>query len=81
MDLYQDFQNTFPNFSLAEVNETEMKSTEGKEIWRNWIMKYENRVNDYNFGTLLRRNVSGDYTEENTMFGKSIVGIIYIIFI
>ncbi|RIA97338.1 putative polysaccharide biosynthesis protein [Glomus cerebriforme] len=71
-EIYQDFQNTFPNFSLIEINETEMKSTEGKEIWRNWIMKYEKRVNDYNFGTLLRRNVNGDYTEENTMFGKSI---------
>jgi hypothetical protein len=51
-----------------------MKSNEGKEIWRNWITKYEKRVIDYNFGTLLRRNVNGDYTEENTMFGKSIVG-------
>lgn len=37
-------------------------------------MKYEKRVSDYNFGTLLRKNVDGDYTEENTMFGKFIVG-------
>jgi hypothetical protein len=54
-----------------------MKSTNGKEIWRNWIMKYEKRVNDYNFGTLLRKNVDGDYTEENTMFGKLIVGALH----
>ncbi|CAB4494637.1 unnamed protein product [Rhizophagus irregularis] len=55
-------------FSLIEIDEEEMKSTNGKEIWRNWIMKYEKRVSDYNFGTLLRKNVDGDYTEENTMF-------------
>ncbi|EXX61440.1 uncharacterized protein OCT59_026423 [Rhizophagus irregularis] len=73
-EIYQDFQNTFPNFSLIEIDEEEMKSTNGKEIWRNWIMKYEKRVSDYNFGTLLRKNVDGDYTEENTMFGKFIVG-------
>lgn len=31
-------------------------------------MPYENKVQDYNFGTLLRIDHTKDYTEENTMF-------------
>ncbi|CAG8444466.1 8262_t:CDS:2 [Diversispora eburnea] len=49
------------------INEDVMKSDEGKISWREWIMKYEKKVNDYNFGTLLRKNASSDYTEENTI--------------
>ncbi|CAG8785950.1 17232_t:CDS:1, partial [Cetraspora pellucida] len=51
-----------------EVDEDAMKMPEAKNIWRESMMKYEKRVNDYNFGTLLRKNVNGGYTEENTIF-------------
>ena len=61
--------NTFPEVDLGDVDEDQLKSPKGKVKWREWIMKYENRVNDYNFGTLLRKNVKGDYTEDNTIFG------------
>ncbi|CAG8522864.1 6555_t:CDS:2, partial [Cetraspora pellucida] len=67
-EIYEDFMKTFPDFSIAEVDEDAMKMPEAKNIWREWMMKYEKRVNDYNFGTLLRKNVNGGYTEENTIF-------------
>ncbi|KAF0449733.1 DUF757-domain-containing protein [Gigaspora margarita] len=67
-EIYEDFMKTFPDFSIVDVDENGMKTPEAKNIWREWIMKYEKSVNDYNFGTLLRKNVNGDYTEENTIF-------------
>ncbi|CAG8634155.1 8651_t:CDS:2 [Paraglomus brasilianum] len=67
-EIYDDFMKTFPEVNLSDVDEDQLKSPEGKVKWREWIMKYENRVNDYNFGTLLRKNVKGDYTEDNTIF-------------
>lgn len=52
------------------LNEEEMKSKAGKERWRKFINAYEKReeVNDFNFGTLIRTDVSKEYSEENTMF-------------
>merc|ERR1712131_275227 len=43
-----------------------MKNKEGKEKWRNWCEQYKERVQDYNFGTLLRLDPSDDYTEKNS---------------
>lgn len=37
--------------------------------------KYEKRVNEYNFGSLIRIDCKEDYTEQNTMFGKFILFI------
>jgi hypothetical protein len=63
--LYQ----VFPDFDPAkELDEDEMKSKEGKEKWRNFMMKYEKTVDDYNFGTLLRRDAKAEYEEHTTMF-------------
>ncbi|RHZ46293.1 hypothetical protein Glove_627g24 [Diversispora epigaea] len=66
-EIYEDFKKSFPDFAVDVINEDVMKSDEGKISWREWIMKYEKKVNDYNFGTLLRKNASSDYTEENTI--------------
>ena len=39
----EDFQQTFPELdsveALTKLNENEMKSPQGKERWRNFIMK------------------------------------------
>ena len=32
-----------------------MKSKEGKEKWRNFMKAYEKTVDDFNFGTMLRK--------------------------
>lgn len=41
--IMEDFQQTFPELdsveALTKLNENEMKSPQGKERWRNFIMK------------------------------------------
>lgn len=48
--MYEDFQATFPEFaesagpqSVAKIDEEAMKSPAGKEKWRLFINKYENK--------------------------------------
>jgi len=47
-----------------------MKSAEGKNAWRALIKEFsdEKMVKDHNFGTLVRKDCRGDYTEENSIF-------------
>ena len=45
-----------------------MKSKTGKERWRKFIGEYENKVEDYNFGTMLRANPNSEYGEKDTIF-------------
>ena len=69
-DIYQHFKKEFPEFdSTGTINEDQMKSKEGKERWRNFMMAYEKRVDDYNFGTMLRANPKFEYGEKETIFG------------
>ncbi|KAG9827358.1 hypothetical protein KCU63_g15653, partial [Aureobasidium melanogenum] len=46
----------------------EMKSKAGKERWRNFINQYEKKVDDFNFGTLLRTNPAFEYGQDETIF-------------
>lgn len=48
--MYEDFQTSFPEFaestdpkSVAKIDEEAMKSAAGKEKWRVFIGKYENK--------------------------------------
>lgn len=69
-DIYDDFRETFPDFDPAEtLDEDKMKSKEGKEKWRNFMMKYEKKINDYNFGTIIRTNPKSEYEQDTTIFG------------
>ena len=71
-DIHNDFNATFPELDPREtIDEDKMKSKEGKEKWRNWMMKYEKSVDDYNFGTMLRSNPKSEYGEKETVFGRS----------
>lgn len=71
-EIDEHFKREFPEFDLrATIIEDEMKSKEGKEKWRNFINEYENKVDDYNFGTMLRANPSWEYGEKETIFGES----------
>lgn len=63
----------FPDFSVEKVNLELLKSEAAKAKWRPWMNKYEKRVQDFNFGTLLRLDASEDYTEENSIFGKLVL--------
>lgn len=61
----------FPDFDpAATVDEDEMKSPAGKERWRKFVMVYEKgekKVEDYNFGTMLRKSAKTEYGEKETM--------------
>ncbi|KAK0523736.1 D-lactate ferricytochrome c oxidoreductase [Tilletia horrida] len=74
-EIYADFEATFPEYSEAtntkavlKLDEEAMKSPEGKERWRNFMMKYDGKVTDFNFGTLIRTDASDEYTQFNTTF-------------
>ena len=69
-DIYEHFKAEFPDFDpSATVDEDEMKSKEGKEKWRKFIAEYEKKVDDFNFGTMLRTNPKFEYGEKETIFG------------
>jgi hypothetical protein len=61
----------FPDFDpAATVDEDEMKSPAGKERWRKFVTVYEKgekKVEDYNFGTMLRKSAKTEYGEKETM--------------
>ncbi|PWN36019.1 DUF757-domain-containing protein [Meira miltonrushii] len=76
-EIYQDMEETFEELrqtesdkvgGVAKIDEERMKSDEGKKKWRDFIAKYENKVSDYNFGTLIRTDASDEYTQFNTTF-------------
>ena len=70
-EIYEHFRKEFPEFDPREtIDEDKMKSKEGKERWRNFMMAYEKSVDDYNFGTMLRANPKFEYGEKETIFGK-----------
>ena len=57
-DIYEHFKKDFPEFDSKEtIDENKMKSKEGKERWRNFMLAYEKKIDDYNFGTMLRGNI------------------------
>lgn len=68
-EIYAKFLEHFPDFDAkARINEDEMKSKEGKEKWREFIKLYEDKVEDFNFGTMLRADASKEYDEKDTIF-------------
>ncbi|KAJ1913326.1 hypothetical protein IWQ60_009260 [Tieghemiomyces parasiticus] len=67
-ELYEDFRKTFPHINVELLDEEDFKSPSAKEAWREFINRYENRVRDFNFGSLLRKDYREGYTESNTMF-------------
>lgn len=69
-DIYEDFKANFPEFDpAATIDEDAMKSKVGKEKWRNWMNQYEKKINDYNFGTIIRSNPKFEYDKDTTIFG------------
>ncbi|THC95167.1 hypothetical protein EYZ11_005370 [Aspergillus tanneri] len=68
-EIYESFKKEFPDFDPTEtIDEDAMKSKEGKEKWRNWINQFEGKINDFNFGTMLRSNAKFEYDQETTIF-------------
>ncbi|WFD40153.1 uncharacterized protein MJAP1_003139 [Malassezia japonica] len=72
-DIMADFEEMFPDTfkddnAVRLINEDSMKSPAGKQKWREFIAKYEKKVADFNFGTLIRTDASDEYTQTNTIF-------------
>ncbi|KAI9834624.1 MAG: hypothetical protein M1826_000026 [Phylliscum demangeonii] len=68
-EIYDHLQREFPEFDPAvTIDEDEMKSKTGKERWRKFMMAYEKKIDDYNFGTMLRTNPKLEYGEKETIF-------------
>lgn len=64
---------SFPQFSTKQgasevLDEDSIKSPGGKKVWREFMMHYEKTVDDYNFGSLLRKDPTLGYEQENSMF-------------
>ena len=70
--ILEHFKREFPDFDPAqELDEDTMKSKEGKEKWRKFSMAYEkgdDRIEDYNFGTMLRKSAATEYGDAETIF-------------
>ncbi|KAL5362076.1 putative polysaccharide biosynthesis protein [Aspergillus floccosus] len=68
-EIHEHFMKEFPDFDpAATIDEDQMKSKEGKEKWRNWINQYEGKINDFNFGTMLRSSPKVEYDKDTTIF-------------
>ncbi|XP_018398705.1 PREDICTED: protein PBDC1 [Cyphomyrmex costatus] len=65
--IYKTFKDTFPNMKVDTVDEEELKSPEGKIKWRFFCEQFKDVVEDYSFGTLLRADCTGDYSEQNSI--------------
>ncbi|KIH91062.1 hypothetical protein SPBR_02038 [Sporothrix brasiliensis 5110] len=66
-DILEHLQKDFPEFDpAARIDEDEMKSKTGKERWRNFMMAYEKKVDDYNFGTMMRIAPNVEYGRDES---------------
>ncbi|XP_023226944.1 DALR anticodon-binding domain-containing protein 3-like isoform X1 [Centruroides sculpturatus] len=65
--IYESFRKEFPDMSVDVLDEKELKSEEAKAKWRPYCNSFENVVEDFNFGTLVRIDSSKDYSKENTV--------------
>ncbi|TAQ91112.1 hypothetical protein B7494_g531 [Chlorociboria aeruginascens] len=68
-DIYEHLKKDFPEFDPATmIDEDAMKSATGKERWRKFMMAYEKKIDDYNFGTILRISPKVEYGKDETIF-------------
>lgn len=71
-EIYETFMEWFPEYQnverLKKFTEDELKTKEAKEKWRKYCALFEKKVEDYNFGTLLRTDASAEYGQLTTCF-------------
>ncbi|XP_012283541.1 protein PBDC1 [Orussus abietinus] len=65
--IYKLFREVFPDLAVDVIKEDELKSNEGKHKWRPFCEQFKGIVEDYSFGTLLRADCKGDYSEQNSI--------------
>jgi len=71
-EILAGFEQHFPelanNDKLKKLSEDELKNPKAKERWREFMHHFEKKVQDFNFGTLIRSDCTEDYTESNSFF-------------
>jgi hypothetical protein len=66
--IYKQFREDFPDMKVDVINEErDLKSENAKFKWRKFIEKFD-KLDDFNFGTLLRTNASEEFGPDNSMF-------------
>ncbi|GAA5826084.1 hypothetical protein JCM3770_000981 [Rhodotorula araucariae] len=72
-EIVEAFLKAFPEYDDADklrlLSEDEIKSPGGKRRWREFMMPFADKIDEYNFGTLIRLDCTQDYTQANSMFG------------
>jgi hypothetical protein len=63
--IYAAFEKAFPDMQIEHLTDESLKSPSAKQRWREFCEANKD-IPDYNFGSLLRLNSDGDYSEENT---------------
>lgn len=75
-EIYEAFIEHFPEYRDVErvrkFSEDELKTKEAKERWRKFIALFEKKIDDFNFGTLLRTDASAEYGQHTTCFAVRI---------
>ncbi|XP_065071661.1 protein PBDC1-like [Rhopilema esculentum] len=64
--IYRMFKRYFKNFKVDIVDIESLKTETSKARWRPFCELFKGKVEDYNFGTLLRMDCSKGYLEDNT---------------
>ncbi|CCD26664.1 ribosome-associated Tef1p biogenesis chaperone CHP1 NDAI_0I00950 [Naumovozyma dairenensis CBS 421] len=71
-EIYETFIEHFPEYKDAErvrkFEEDELKTKEAKEKWRKFCALFEKKIEDFNFGTLLRTDANEEYGQNTTCF-------------
>ncbi|XP_041280648.1 protein PBDC1 isoform X1 [Onychostruthus taczanowskii] len=70
--IYEEFRGAFRDLRVDVLDPEELKSEAAKAKWRPFCLAFEGVVEDFNFGTLLRLDCRGEYSEENTIFATRI---------
>ncbi|XP_064603075.1 protein PBDC1-like [Liolophura sinensis] len=66
-ELYEAFRRQFPDLKIDVLVEDEIKTEEQKAKWRNFCNEFKEKVEEFNFGTLIRLDANLDYSEKNTI--------------
>lgn len=66
-DIYRQFKCYFKALKVDVIRVEDFKSEDAKLKWRPFCNMYEGKVEDFNFGTLLRIDCNKGYDEENTI--------------
>lgn len=66
-DIYRQFKRYFKTLKVDVIRVEDFKSEDAKLKWRPFCNMYEGKVEDFNFGTLLRIDCNKGYDEENTI--------------